>query len=87
MDFHSCMQEPINVSSFQAAAAPVTIGEFYQFAVLEGGYAMPELWEPCDFDFFRARGQTLPATWSSQVIPYCVLPVKQPLFSGPAANT
>jgi hypothetical protein len=86
MDFHSFMQEPINVSGFQAASAPVTMGEFYQFAVLEGGYARPELWKPCDFDFFRSRGQTLPATWSSQVIPYSILPFKQPVFSGTAAN-
>ena len=43
------------------AAHPVTIGEFYNFAVTARGYECPELWAPEDHALFAGRGQVTAA--------------------------
>lgn len=47
----------LQVAAFQAAASPVTIGEFHGFAVTARGYECPEFWEPEDHALFAGRGQ------------------------------
>ena len=45
------------VAPFCVAAGPVTIGEFYAFAITARGYEQPEFWDPEDSALFAGRGQ------------------------------
>ena len=45
------------VAPFRVAAAPVSVGAFYQFAVVARGYERRELWAPHDFEQFAGKGQ------------------------------
>jgi len=45
------------VEAFRASAAAVSIGEFYQFAVIGRGYERPEYWAPEDYALFAGKGQ------------------------------
>jgi len=56
---------PVRVSSFSAAAKPVTIAEFYRFAIEEQSYSKAELWEPEDWTVLRSTGQVITATIST----------------------
>jgi hypothetical protein len=53
----------LQVAAFLAAAGPVTIGEFYNFAVTARGYKCPELWQPEDHALFAGRGQVPAPTY------------------------
>lgn len=48
---------PAQVAAFRVAASPVTIGEFYAFAVTARGYVRSEFWAPEDHALFAGRGQ------------------------------
>lgn len=45
------------VAAFRVAASPVTIGEFYSFAVTARGYERSEFWAPEDYALFASKGQ------------------------------
>lgn len=56
---------PVLVSSFSAAAKPVTIAEFYRFAIEKQSYSKAELWEAEDWTVLQSTGQVITATIST----------------------
>ena len=48
---------PQTVTGFSVAAKPVTVAEFYRFAVVAEGYIKRDLWQPDDWAVLSAKGQ------------------------------
>lgn len=54
------------VEAFCASAAAVTIGEFYQFAVIGRGYERPEFWAQEEYALFAGKGQVNSSAQTNQ---------------------
>lgn len=58
---------PISVDTLSVATHPVTVAEFYDFAVNKNGYSKAELWDNHeDYEYFKKNGHEMPATWSRE---------------------